>query len=76
MNLIEAKLNETYIVESIDSKDDNAMKKLLSMGILPGTELKILQKKPTIVFEVYHSRFAIDNSLGEKVYVTKNHPQG
>jgi Fe2+ transport system protein FeoA len=52
------------------------MKKLLSMGILPGTELKVLQKKPTIVFEVYHSRFAIDNSLGEKVYVTKNHPQG
>ncbi|MCB4204801.1 ferrous iron transport protein A [Deferribacteraceae bacterium V6Fe1] len=72
MNLNDARVKETYIVENIDSSDVESMKKLLSMGILPGTELKVLQKNPTIIFEVYHSRFAIDNKLGEKIYVKKN----
>lgn len=74
MNLNDAKVKETYVVEHIDSSEVESMKKLLSMGILPGTELTILQKNPTIIFEVYNSRFAIDKKLGEKVYVTKNNP--
>ncbi|MBC7196218.1 MAG: ferrous iron transport protein A, partial [Deferribacterales bacterium] len=61
MNLNDARVKETYIVENIDSSDVESMKKLLSMGILPGTELKVLQKKPTKIFEVYHSRFEIEN---------------
>lgn len=74
MNLNDAKVKETYIVEHIDSSDVESMKKLLTMGILPGTELTILQKNPAIIFEVYHSRFAIDKKLGGKVYVKKNNP--
>lgn len=69
MNLNSAKLNKYYIVEMIDNNDHEAMKKLLSMGILPGTELKVIQKKPLIIFDVYNSRFAIDKYLGEKIYV-------
>jgi Fe2+ transport system protein FeoA len=74
VNLNNAKLNELYIVEMIDKDDKDAMKKLLSMGILPGIEIKVMQKKPVIVFEVYNSRFAIDEYLGEKIYVKESNP--
>lgn len=72
MKLFDAELNINYVVEkiAIDNFDDT--KKILSMGILPGTEITVLQKKPTIVFEVYHSRFTIDNYLGGMIHVRKN----
>jgi len=69
MRLIDGKINNIYIVESIEVSDKDALNKISSMGILPGTELILLQKKPTLVFKVYNSRFAIDNFLGEKIYV-------
>lgn len=74
MNLNETELKVRYVVESISIDNFDDTKKILSMGILPGTEITVLQKKPTIVFEVYHSRFTIDNYLGGMIYVRKNNP--
>ncbi len=69
MRLTDGKVDNIYIVEAIDIDDKDALNKISSMGILPGTELILLQKKPTLVFKVYNSRFAIDNFLGEKIHV-------
>lgn len=69
MKLTEGKINNIYIVESIETDDKDALNKISSMGILPGIELILLQKKPSLVFKVYNSRFAIDDYLGEKIYV-------
>lgn len=69
MKLTDCNLNCIYIVESIDLSDKDSLSKISSMGILPGTEIILLQKKPTLLFQVYNSRFAIDNYLGEKINV-------
>lgn len=69
MKLNECNLNCIYIVESIDLSDKDSLSKISAMGILPGTEIILLQKKPTLLFQVYNSRFAIDNYLGEKINV-------
>ncbi|MCX8083604.1 MAG: ferrous iron transport protein A [Calditerrivibrio sp.] len=69
MKLTDGKINNIYIVESIDQQDKEALNKISSMGLLPGTELILIQKKPILIFKVYNSRFAIDNYLGEKIYV-------
>lgn len=74
MNLLDAELNLKYLVEKINIENFDDTKKILSMGILPGTEITVLQKSPTIVFEVYHSRFTIDNYLGGMIHVRKNNP--
>jgi len=52
-----------------DKKDKNAFKKICSLGILPGVEVAIIQKTPTIVFQVYNGIFAIDSYLGDKINV-------
>jgi len=73
IKLIEATIGEKYIVESIDKNDSLILRKLCSMGILPGVEVIVRRKKPTIIFEVYHSRFAVDKLIGDKIYVKQLH---
>lgn len=69
MKLTECKRGQIYIVESLDISDKEALNKISAMGILPGTEIIVLQKKPCIIFQVYNSKFAIDNFLGDKINV-------
>lgn len=71
--LIEASIGEKYIVECIERDDPAILRKLCSMGILPGVEIIVRRKKPTIIFEVYHSRFAVDSLIGDKIYVKQLH---
>jgi len=73
MRLMEATIGDKYIVESIDKDDPAILRKLCSMGILPGVEVIVRRKKPTIIFEVYHSRFAVDKLIGDKIYVKQLH---
>lgn len=73
IKLIEAKIDEKYIVESIYKDDPSILRKVCSLGILPGVEVIVRRKSPTIVFEVYHSRFAVDKLIGDKIYVKQLH---
>lgn len=43
--------------------------KLITMGVLPGAPIKLLQRSPSYVFEVRHTQFAIDKELAESIYV-------
>ncbi|KAA0257793.1 ferrous iron transport protein A [Deferribacter autotrophicus] len=69
MRLNDAKVNKEYIVVEIDKNDKDALKKICSLGILPGLNMKVIQKKPMIIFEVFHSRFAIDKELADKIII-------
>ncbi|BAI79930.1 ferrous iron transport protein A [Deferribacter desulfuricans SSM1] len=69
MKIASAKLNKEYIVIDIEKNDTQALKKICSLGILPGLKIKIVQKQPMIIFEVFNSRFAIDNELADKIIV-------
>ncbi|MGA1846250.1 FeoA family protein [Deferribacter abyssi] len=69
MKLKDAKINKGYIVVEINKKDKDAFKKICSLGILPGLNIKVIQKTPMIIFEVFHSRFAIDNELADNIHI-------
>jgi Fe2+ transport system protein FeoA len=69
MTLKECDTGKAYIVERLDTDDEKAFKKICSLGILPGIEIVVLQKKPCILFKVYNSQFSIDHQLAEKIYV-------
>ena len=45
------------------------LQKLMSLGILPGTPIKLVQRFPSFVFEVGHSQFAVDKELADAIYV-------
>ena len=56
-------------VSYIGTQDQEALKKLLSMGILPGNRIKLLHRFPSFVFEMDKSTFAIDKELAKHIYI-------
>ncbi|MBI2440405.1 MAG: ferrous iron transport protein A, partial [Lentisphaerae bacterium] len=69
--LTELDENKNAVVAYLHTHDQEALQKLIAMGVLPQTELTLLQKFPTILFQLGKSQFAVDKELAAHVYVRK-----
>ncbi len=56
-------------VAYLQAKDISQMQKLISIGVLPGISVTLLQKFPSYVFQLGQSQFAIDKELASAIYV-------
>lgn len=45
------------------------LQKLLTLGILPGVEVEMLQRFPSFVFRIGHSQMAVDREVAEGIHV-------
>ena len=68
-SLTSLKVNARAVVSSIKADNPRDMKKLVSLGILPGVEITLLQKYPSYVFNVWRTQFAVDEELAGCIYV-------
>ena len=50
--------------------DDEAVRKILSLGIAPGDVLKVLATWPSVVFELGSTSYALDSELAGRILVT------
>ncbi|HBU69438.1 MAG TPA: DtxR family transcriptional regulator [Elusimicrobia bacterium] len=57
----------SYIVTS----DHPQLHKLLSLGIVPGSEFVLHQKYPSYVINAGHTQIALDSEVAGKIYVAK-----
>lgn len=46
--------------------------KLITMGVLPGAPIKLMQRSPSYVFKVRQTQFAVDKELADSIYVRLN----
>lgn len=69
--LTELEVNKSAVVAYLHTHDQEALQKLIAMGVLPQTELTLLQRFPTILFQLGKSQFAIDRELAAHVYLRK-----
>lgn len=53
----------------IRSSEDHIINKLTSMGVIPGLKIQLLKKKPSFLFKIGESQFAMDRELASKIYV-------
>ncbi|AXA36618.1 hypothetical protein BRCON_1841 [Candidatus Sumerlaea chitinivorans] len=51
--------------------DPNHVRKFLSLGVLPGTTVKVLKQFPAVLVRVGYSEFAFDRDLAHTVQVRK-----
>jgi DtxR family Mn-dependent transcriptional regulator len=51
--------------------DPKVMQKLMSMGVLPGNRLELMQRFPSYIFRIDHSQFAVDEHLAREIFVRK-----
>jgi len=71
IRLDEMETGQRSRVSSINTSDETRMTKLLSMGIVPGVKLRLLQKYPVFVIEINQTQIALEKSVGEGINVRR-----
>lgn len=54
-------------VTAIAEDDEDAVRKILSLGIVPGDEILVLATWPAIVFELGSTSYALDVELARRI---------
>lgn len=67
--LCDMKKNEAGTVAELDTANKNILRKLMSMGILPGMPLRMIQTFPSYVFDVGYTQVAVDKEIASAVKV-------
>ncbi|MFT9496963.1 FeoA family protein [Anaerosolibacter sp.] len=68
--LSEMKRNQQGTVAELNTDNSNILRKLMSMGILPGMPLRVIQTFPSYVFEVGYTQVAVDKEIASVVLVS------
>lgn len=50
-------------------KEEEKMQKMLAMGVLPGIPVNLVQSYPSYVFDLNHTRYAVDREIAESIFV-------
>ncbi|MFO7578425.1 MAG: metal-dependent transcriptional regulator [Pelovirga sp.] len=69
--MTELKPGESGEIAYLAASDDRKMQKLMSMGVLPGSDIALVQKFPSYIFKVGHSQFAVDESLARQIHIRR-----
>ena len=67
--LTELKPGQSGEIAYLAISDGQKMQKLMSMGVLPGNRLELVQRFPSYVFKVGHSQFAVDDVLAREIHI-------
>ena len=57
-------------VTSFVEEDENVLRKILSLGIVPGDDLLVLSTWPAVVFELGSTSYALDIEIAKGICVT------
>ncbi|HBC89162.1 MAG TPA: hypothetical protein DCZ94_19660 [Lentisphaeria bacterium] len=53
----------------IHTRDKAEMQKMMSIGVVPGMKIKMLQNFPSFLFKLGNSQFAVDESMAKEIFV-------
>jgi DtxR family Mn-dependent transcriptional regulator len=69
--LSDAVLSEEVRIVFITPKSRKRLEKLSSLGIVPGSRIRLLQKTPSFVMEIGETTVALDKEITDEIYVKK-----
>ncbi|MDP6381030.1 MAG: metal-dependent transcriptional regulator, partial [Phycisphaerae bacterium] len=69
MPLTELEINRRARVAYLHTGDRDTLPKILAMGVLPNTDISLLQKFPSYVLQLGKSQFAVDEEVASHIYV-------
>ena len=67
--LCDGRAGQSGVVAYLSTRDNREIQKLMAMGILPGSDIRLNRLFPTYIFEIGHSQFTVDRALAEKIFV-------
>jgi len=54
----------------LNTKHRGVLQKMIAMGVLPDSQVLLIQKYPSYVLQIGKTQFAIDSELAQCVYVS------
>jgi len=60
---------ERGVIAGLEGADERTVRKLMAMGLVPGTELSVVRSKPGVVLRIGFSEMALDRETASKVTV-------
>lgn len=62
-------VGEAARITCLDAAHSSIAAKLASMGILPGTRIRLVRRRPAYVFRIDYAEFAVDGELASLIRV-------
>jgi len=69
--LSDAVLSEEIRIVFITPKSRKRLEKLSSLGIVPGSRIRLLQRNPSFVLEIGETTVAVDREITDEIYVKR-----
>ena len=69
MALASIKPGQSGKVAYLHTKNSKELKKLMAMGLLPGTPIQVIQSFPSYVFKLGYTQFAVDKKIADEIFV-------
>ena len=67
--LTELRVGDEARITCLDTAHSTVAAKLASMGILPGTKVRLVRRTPAYVFRIDYAEFAVDKELAALIRV-------
>jgi len=69
MQLKELEVGSTGRIVFIKPSESSRLERLASMGIVPGSTIKLKQKRPSFILEIDETSLAVDSLIADEIYV-------
>lgn len=67
--LCDGRAGQSGVVAYLSTRDNREIQKLMAMGILPGSDIRLIRLFPSYIFAIGQSQFTVDHTLAEKIFV-------
>lgn len=71
MRLSDASLSDLLRIVFITPKSKKRLEKLSSLGIVPGSRIRLLQRKPSFVLQIGETTIAVDRDITDEIFVKR-----
>ncbi len=62
-------IGQSQTVVHLETDEHNVMRKLMALGIMPGSDLVLEQRFPSYIIKVGHTRTALDAKTAASIFV-------
>lgn len=69
MRLIDLPLGSSGSVAFIAPRSVSRLNRLASFGVVPGSTVRLIERKPSVVFSCGHTSIAVEDEIGKEIYV-------
>ncbi len=71
IRLSDAQVVKKYRIVFIMPRQKKRLERLSTIGLLPGTTLSLIQKKPSYVIQIGETMIAVDQGIADEIYIKR-----